>query len=843
MMKRIKFISSLVISYVLGFTLNKGLSATNSFKGVKEWSYEVPYIFTIGLNEMFLILSITIILFLILNCYYSKSKASKEQLLTLLLKSIWLEMVIFNFIIGTLTTKILKDFDKKNIEFFECNWLIFLLLLLSILIFTFIIREYLKNKNINKSYTNDLYKQREILLKSISFYLKNTVRFSIVGEWGIGKTKLIDNFFKGMYFYEENDKKCYYKDEYTQIYIDVSSYSSNQKIIEILERELNYIFKEAKILKVDRNLSKEFFNISNNYIDLLKKIFIKEKSLTDSKEDLNRKIEEYQILKNKKLVICLDNLERIDDKERIIHLLSLIDEILSDNITRIYLYDEQYMEKLFGEEEFKKYIEKYSELKIRVNKLKTEEIIEETDEILQLIEKYKMDIEEILNESSKQSREIKENIKVDKMIDRMYPERESKEKDEKKLIKNNEKLKLAEEKKNEIKKVCEDYQNKIYNPRYILGMKKFIESNYLGYSSERLFEYKLIIDLFSEFDLNNEILREIFFRKKDYKYIKKEEELNELHNGKIKKEEEKIEGVIKKLRKECENGLAKDLFNYIDYCKSNNVPIEKILEVLKEKRVYTIKNIRLFKELIKIYLYDGIDLNLLKNFRIEIQENFFGNNKKYSEKESIEKIKIMLILHYLEEIKYFVQYIYNRKYKEISKLFEQEEEEFKKELKYKFGISFNRFMDKINNEFVIESNKKNNRLFEIIDKEEIKKEFLILNNLNIIFKERNSEMLKTKLTQEYFDMMYKKNNGIHIRSYIRIEKLEISIQDAIYEFTEIVNESNIEFYLQKIGEIKNNIEAKELLVEIYLLKQRIKHSKIKKIRPSIDRFKKYYKNN
>lgn len=842
-MKWIKFISSLVISYVLGFTLNKGLSATNSFKGVKEWSYEVPYIFTIGLNEMFLILSITIILFLILNCYYSKSRASKEQLLTLLLKSIWLEMVIFNFIIGTLTTKILKDFDKKNIEFFECNWLIFPLLLLSILIFTFIIREYLKNKNINKSYTNDLYKQREILLKSISFYLKNTVRFSIVGEWGIGKTKLIDNFFKGMYFYEENDKKCYYKDEYTQIYIDVSSYSSNQKIIEILERELNYIFKEAKILKVDRNLSKEFFNISNNYIDLLKRIFIKEKSLTDSKEDLNRKIEEYQILKNKKLVICLDNLERIDDKERIIHLLSLIDEILSDNITRIYLYDEQYMEKLFGEEEFKKYIEKYSELKIRVNKLKTEEIIEETDKILQLIEKYKMDIEEILNESSKQSREIKEKIEVDKMIDRMYPERESKEKDEKKLIKNNEKLKLAEEKKNEIKKVCEDYQNKIYNPRYILGMKKFIESNYLGYSSERLFEYKLIIDLFSEFDLNNEILREIFFRKKGYKYIKKEEELNELHNGKIKKEEEKIEGVIKKLRKECENGLAKDLFNYIDYCKSNNVPIEKILEVLKEKRVYTIKNIRLFKELIKIYLYDGIDLNLLKNFRIEIQENFFANNKKYSEKESIEKIKIMLILHYLEEIKYFVQYIYNRKYKEISKLFEQEEEEFKKELKYKFGISFNRFMDKINNEFVIESNKKNNRLFEIIDKEEIKKEFLILNNLNIIFKERNSEMLKTKLTQEYFDMMYKKNNGIHIRSDIRIEKLEISIQDAIYEFTEIVNESNIEFYLQKIGEIKNNIEAKELLVEIYLLKQRIKHSKIKKIRPIIDKLKKYYKNN
>lgn len=845
MMKWIKFISSLVISYVLGFTLNKGLSATNTFKGINKWTYDIPYIFTISLNEMFLILSITIILFLILNCYYSKSRASKEQLLTLLLKSIWLEIVIFNFIIGTLTTKILEDFDNKNIEFFECNWLILLLLLLSILIFTFIIREYLKNKNINKSYTNDLYKQREILLKSISFYLKNTVRFSIVGEWGIGKTKLIDNFFKGMYFYEENDKKYYYKDEYTQIYIDVSSYSSNQKIIEILERELNYIFKEAKILKVDRNLSKEFFNISNNYIDLLKRIFIKEKSLTDSKEDLNRKIEEYQILKNKKLVICLDNLERINDKERIIHLLSLIDEILSDNITRIYLYDELYMEKLFGDEEFKKYIEKYSELKIRVNKLKTEEIIGKNEKVLELIEKYKINFEKELSSFSENIREIKHSIEMSEVIKMMYPNKENEEKYKKEYLEEYQKLRISEKKENEIKKIYKDYQDKIYNPRYVLGMKKFIESNYLGYSLERLFEYKLIIDIFSEFNLNNEILRRIFFEKKNYEYVKKEEELNELYNGKVKKEEEITEGIIENLKQNCQKGLGKDLYYYIDYCKKNDVPVDRIREVLKENRKYSISDLITLMDLIKIDLEDGIDLNLLENFNVKIKKDFFGKNENYSEEESREMIKIMLILYYLKKVKSFIKYIYNKKekYNEIVKLFESDGRTFKEELKNILGISFDKFINGIKEEFCAENRKEDNQLFKIINKQKLEKEYLVLNKLNIIFEKENETKLKTKLNQEYFNQMFEKNSGIHIKAFMNIETLEIRISDSYYGIKETIDKSNIGFYLEKIGKIKNNIEAEELLVEIYLLKQRIKHLKIKKIRSSIDKIKKYYKNN
>ena len=43
-------------------------------------------------------------------------------------------------------------------------------------------------------------------------------------------------------------------------------------------------------------------------------------------------------------------------------------------------------------------------------------------------------------------------------------------------------------------------------------MEKFINSNYLNYSIERLFEYKLIIDLFFKFDLSNKMIRKIFFK-------------------------------------------------------------------------------------------------------------------------------------------------------------------------------------------------------------------------------------------------------------------------------------------------------------------------------------------
>lgn len=825
------FFLTCFLAFLIGVVLNKGLSSTNMLQGMSEWQYDIPYIFTIGFNEMIVLLYMTIAIFTLFYIRYSRSESSRNQIKEMLNSFLKIEILVYSFVTGTwwftFNLKFLRKIDEG----------IYIIIILGIMKYSVI----LYNSNLKKNeFKNDLYESRERLLKSIDFNIKNSTRFSIVGEWGIGKTKLIDNFFKGSYFNEENG--YFYRDEYEQIYLDVSSYGNNQKIIGILERELNRIFKEAKILKLNRNLAKEFFNISTNYIDLIKKIFIKEKTLGDSKDDINKKIEEYQIFTNKKLVICIDNLERIGDKERIVNLLSVVDEILSDNITRIYLYEEKHMEKLFGENEFKKYIEKYSELKIKVNKIKLEEIIKTNEELFKMIHKYTGKIEKILLEEMSKEKLLEGSIQTKEMIKSMCKNNSSFNvaKFNSEILEINKNISDKKEYNKKILKLHEEVKNKLFNPRYLVGMRKFMGSKYMDYSVERLFEYKLILDVFSEFDLNDKLLRAIFFENQGYEYIKKEEELNELYNGKIKKEEETIEGKIETLKIKCRKGFAKDLFKYIEFCMENNVPKEKIVEILGEEIVYTVNDLRTLMRLVEIEISDGINLNFSKNFKIEIQKNFFSDNKKYSKAEAEKEIKIMMLLYYLKKIQKFIRYIYIKegRYNEVSKLFEKKIEEFKNELKNNFKISFDKFIDKINNEFAIESSKENSSFFKIVNKEELEKEFLILNDLNIILKQEN--LLKaTKLTQVYFDNMFKNNNGMRIKSFIVVKKLEIIISDDYYGINEVIDKSSVEFYLQKIGEIKNNIEAEELLVEIYFLEERIRHSR----RHNTNKLKKYYKNN
>ena len=102
-MKWIKFISSLVISYVLGFTLNKGLSATNIVESSTTeviLNYNLPFIYTVRLNEIAIIISLTIVGFFIIFYYYEKSESSLEEIFKIMIKVLWSELFLFSFIIG-----------------------------------------------------------------------------------------------------------------------------------------------------------------------------------------------------------------------------------------------------------------------------------------------------------------------------------------------------------------------------------------------------------------------------------------------------------------------------------------------------------------------------------------------------------------------------------------------------------------------------------------------------------------------------------------------------------------------------------------------------------------------
>ena len=489
-MKWIKFISSLVISYILGFTLNEGLSSTNLIRepvknGINILEYDIPFVYTVGLNEMLLVFSLTIILFLIFNCYYSKSKASKQQLFILLIKSLWIESIVFSFVIGTLTNKILKDLKylkDDKMEFFECFPWVFIILFFSLVIFIAMIKDYLNNNDFEEKYLNDLYPSRERLLSLIDYYLKSSHRLSIVGDWGIGKTKIIENFFYGEYFLGKDSEKPF-RESYSMIYIDTSTFCENKKIIENLENQLQKILKNNKIMGISEEFTRKFFIQLETFIGKIYNLFFEDYDFQESRKILNEKIKEFYKITDKFIVICLDNIERINDKERIISLLSMFDEVLSENIKIIYLYDEKHMREIFNKEQynFDKYIEKYVLNKIQIEEIQVEEILEGDDKLkITFIElKNRMDkTVEVMNTLLKDHKKIQD---IDKLKKEFYE-----------LV---------------IKKI-EEINYRLKNPRFLIYLKNFLIKE--REEMEERLEYKIIREFFQT--LNLEFFEKMTFR-------------------------------------------------------------------------------------------------------------------------------------------------------------------------------------------------------------------------------------------------------------------------------------------------------------------------------------------
>lgn len=820
MFNKIIFIFICFLTFLLGTVLNKGLSATNTFKGESEWKYDIPYVFTIGFNEIILILFLTVTIFTLFYIKYIESDSSRNQIKNMMNSILKIEILIFSFIVGTWWNSVnideLRELDKN----------LYPIIILSLILYVVI--SYYKPLR-REEFKNDLYKSREDLLKVINCNIKNSKRFSIVGDWGIGKSKLIENFFKGTYNYiDEDDRQIYFKNQYKHIYLDVSSYSNNQKVLEVLEDELNKSLQEVKILKLDKKISKEIFDNSNGYFNIIKKIFISEKVLEDSKEVLDKKIEEYQLITKKKVVLCLDNLERINDKERITNLLAVVEELFSNNIVKIYLYDKKYMEKIFGEKEFKKYIEKYSELEIKVSNLSLEEILGENyKELYLLIEGYRNKIQNLLENYLIKFKELRDSIIIKESKNTLYGNEQEQEKEKKEFEVSNKELALIQNKKEKIQNVFKKYNDNMFNPRYILGLNKFIESNYLGYSQERLLEYKIILDIFENSDLEDEIIKEIFLEKKTYEYLKKEEELYELFNGRWNQKKEKIDDEVKKLKQNALGVNAEDIYEYIYFNKRMKISNEELKEVFRKKRIYEIKKYSSLEMILEVDLEENINTHILSRGKVLLDKDFFYRKKEYYFYQKKEynfyqrknMLKMMLILYSLMEVNRFIKYIYNResKYLEVIEILRSDGETFENTLNKKLNISFDRFLENINFQY---ENIKKSEIEKIINIRKLKKEFLILNNLKIL--DNNlEERQKTELNQNLFDKIFYKESEIKIKEFLKIEYNEIRVRINVYNIDEVISNYNLNFYIEKIKKIKDNIEAKELLFELYLLEDRL----------------------
>ncbi|MCJ8343213.1 MAG: hypothetical protein MJH09_10280, partial [Cetobacterium sp.] len=293
-------------------------------------------------------------------------------------------------LIGIFTFFLLGSKLVKNKSFLESSFykdissnLFLSYLIVIITIFFLLTLDFLSFNKQNKKNKSDLYESRRSLLKILHEYLQTIDRFSIIGDWGIGKTILIENFF-----YNSD-----YSKNYELIYIDSSIYSSNENIIIKLENEIDNILEKYQIVKNKNSFTGDLFLETNTFLKSLYKLIFPQKSSYEIKQSLEKKFTTIEENYKKKIVLCLDNLERNNNSFKIIKLFSILSEILPENIKIIYIYDEIEMKKIFKfyRGGFINYISKYTFNKIEVRDIEIEEILES----------HRGEISNILNKISK----------------------------------------------------------------------------------------------------------------------------------------------------------------------------------------------------------------------------------------------------------------------------------------------------------------------------------------------------------------------------------------------------------------------------------------------------------
>lgn len=477
-----KFLRMIVV-IGLGIVFNKIFSSTNTIVGdLKTYKHVIPYIYTVGLVEISSFILGTTMIALIIYGAYHKSRSSQKEIFKKYSFILEIEILIGLFIVGT------QIFSNEKIFIVKQLTLIFFILIGFLFFYSVIYEKATEDKKIILE-KDTLYKSRKPLLRAIDEYLESMNSFSIIGKWGIGKTKLIENFFYG-------DQKDFnsksYKEKYKMLYIDTSIYSNNQKIVEAIEDGLSNLFRKYKILKKPTSFINELFTQNNNFLMGVYQYIFSNGTVYEEREKIRKKVQEIKYSYNKVVVICLDNLERLGAKERIVELFAIVSEILPDNIKKIYLYEEEEMIKIFEKDEgfnFIEYMEKYTFNKVEIREISVDEVLKSNKLAKELIEK-------IITRCDDQSLKGKIKSKVQNTIDKTT------------YLEINEYMNNLDR---EFTQKLKNIKLKIKNPRYLENLLNYLkpsEGNLEEYQYR--LEYKITRDFLSSIT-NNEFKIEKFF--------------------------------------------------------------------------------------------------------------------------------------------------------------------------------------------------------------------------------------------------------------------------------------------------------------------------------------------
>ena len=175
--------------------------------------------------------------------------------------------------------------------------------------------------------------QKEIYIGKNSILVNNL--------WGSGKTFFINKFM------EYNSKNFEF------VYIKVPYFNTKEEFRTKLLKEIHKIFKKNKIMTTSLTDLMTYFGISLNTIDLkffkidFNNLLLQKSSVSDYRKLLLDVKENLRYL-DKKIVVILDDFDRIEDKNQIKEILSFVGELildLEDNISLITLSSQEVLLK------------------------------------------------------------------------------------------------------------------------------------------------------------------------------------------------------------------------------------------------------------------------------------------------------------------------------------------------------------------------------------------------------------------------------------------------------------------------------------------------------------------
>lgn len=338
----ISFIFKCFISFFIGILINDLTESNTSLKflGQTIFTNHSSFQFDMRLETFISLIVLTILS--IIFIFFKNSKLIK----TLIFKIIALEIISFSFLKGLNMSQDENIFSNKNlILIIGCIFIFFYLILLKI--------SFCKQALDKEKFEKTIYNSRELDLKKLDSYLKNSNIVGIDSEWGQGKSYFVD-------YWKEKEKLTY-------VLISILNISEKDVFKFILKQLDKHLLKEGNI-ETNSRVLKGFLS-NQNFLGInLNGIFSSKtykEALVDYKKILN--------MRKNPLYIIFYDLDRIKEKDLLIKILNFGDELQSNKLKILYLYDQKKLNALGLDRE---YIEKFIPIALNLTKLNFFDILD-----------------------------------------------------------------------------------------------------------------------------------------------------------------------------------------------------------------------------------------------------------------------------------------------------------------------------------------------------------------------------------------------------------------------------------------------------------------------------------